>query len=237
MVAVISSRTAVAPWSSGRCSSMVNRVVRSTMVPIAYRLAVPMISQRVDLPGSLEGLRTRVQANDILVCITGALTGNVARVPGDWSEEAYVNQHVALVRPRPSAVNAHFLAYALSSTISQLQFTGSEYGGTKQGLGLDEVKNVEVLLPPVHEQAAIVGQIRLRTARLDQLATRARREIELLNEFRTRLAADVVTGQVDVREAAASLPKVDPAAIWGDSSIADDIDPADFDDVIDASED
>jgi type I restriction enzyme, S subunit len=187
--------------------------------------------QRVDLPGSLEGLRTRVQPHDILVCITGALTGNVASVPGDWSEEAYVNQHVALVRSRPSAVNPQFLAYALSSTVSQLQFKGSEYGGTKQGLGLDEVKNVEVLLPPVPEQAAIVSQIRLRTARLDQLATRARREIELLNEFRTRLAADVVTGQVDVRAVAATMPEIDLTGNSVDSGIADDY-PADFDDAI-----
>jgi type I restriction enzyme S subunit len=33
-----------------------------------------------------------------------------------------------------------------------------------------------------------------------------RREIDLLNEFRTRVIADVVTGKLDVREAAARLP-------------------------------
>ena len=34
----------------------------------------------------------------------------------------------------------------------------------------------------------------------------ARREIDLLREYRTRLIADVVTGKLDVREAAARLP-------------------------------
>ena len=34
----------------------------------------------------------------------------------------------------------------------------------------------------------------------------------LLNEYRTRLIADVVTGKLDVREAAAELPEVDPLA-------------------------
>ena len=34
---------------------------------------------------------------------------------------------------------------------------------------------------------------------------RARRQIELVQEYRTRLIADVVTGKLDVREAAASL--------------------------------
>ena len=37
-------------------------------------------------------------------------------------------------------------------------------------------------------------------------------EIDLLHEYRTRLMADVVTGKLDVREAAAALPEVDPLA-------------------------
>ena len=40
---------------------------------------------------------------------------------------------------------------------------------------------------------------------------RLEREIELLREYRTRLVADVVTGKLDVREAAARLPEVDDA--------------------------
>ena len=39
---------------------------------------------------------------------------------------------------------------------------------------------------------------------------RAGREIDLLGEYRIRLIADVVTGKLDVREAAAALPEVDP---------------------------
>ena len=41
---------------------------------------------------------------------------------------------------------------------------------------------------------------------------RTQREIDLLNEYRTRLFSDVVTGKLDVREAAAALPEVDPLA-------------------------
>ena len=42
--------------------------------------------------------------------------------------------------------------------------------------------------------------------------TRPVREINLLTEYRTRLTADVVTGKLDVREAAAALPEIDPLA-------------------------
>lgn len=179
--------------------------------------------QRVRLPhASTEGLRTRVEPNDLLVCITGALTGNVAFVPGSWTDEAYVNQHVALVRPNSSEIYPEFLAYALKSLPSQIQFRGSEYGGTKQGLGLDEVKNVEILLPPKSDQREVLNQIREEVGAVDFAVARLEREIALLQEFRTRLVADVVTGQVDVRAIAASLPKAPEQDADLDSLLDDD---------------
>ena len=42
---------------------------------------------------------------------------------------------------------------------------------------------------------------------VDRAIARARRQIELLEEYRTRLIADVVTGKLDVRDAAAQLPE------------------------------
>ena len=51
------------------------------------------------------------------------------------------------------------------------------------------------------------------------------RQINLLREYRTRLIADVVTGKLDVREAAAALPEVDPLA--EDDEAADPLDAAD----------
>jgi type I restriction enzyme S subunit len=61
------------------------------------------------------------------------------------------------------------------------------------------------------------------------------REIRLLREYRTRLIADVVTGKLDVREAAARLPEeaeepepLDEAEALGEAegeSAADDLEP------------
>ena len=50
-------------------------------------------------------------------------------------------------------------------------------------------------------------------ATIDCSISRAQRQIDLLREYRTRLIADVVTGKLDVREAAAALPEVDPRAV------------------------
>ena len=64
-------------------------------------------------------------------------------------------------------------------------------------------------LPGVIEQQAIVDHIAEQCGLKDAIIARARRQIELLQEYRTRLIADVVTGKLGVREAAAQLPYED----------------------------
>ena len=56
------------------------------------------------------------------------------------------------------------------------------------------------------EQTAIVEYLDKATAGIDAAIGRARRQIELLREYRTRLIADVVTGKLDVRQTTANLP-------------------------------
>ena len=102
---------------------------------------------------------------------------------------------------------------------------------TKQGATVESIEheflaNSEIPLPPIPDQAAIVEYLDQTTADIETTITRAEREIELLNEYRTRLIADVVTGKLDVREVAAKLPEVDslatedePAALDADSEL------------------
>jgi type I restriction enzyme S subunit len=61
-------------------------------------------------------------------------------------------------------------------------------------------------VPPLAEQTAIVEHLAQITDAIGRPITGARRKIDLLREYRTRLIADVVTGKLDVREAAARLP-------------------------------
>lgn len=162
--------------------------------------------QHVRPPDGAEGERTRVRKNDVLICITGALTGNVAIVDQDLPDAAFVNQHVALVRPRPEMIEPRFLAYVLHSEIGRAQFKTNEYGGTKQGLGLGDVKSVFIPVPPPQQQRAICANLDAETAGSREALICLEREIGLLREYRTRLVADVVTGKLNVREAAEQLP-------------------------------
>ncbi len=62
--------------------------------------------------------------------------------------------------------------------------------------------------PPVNEQEAVARQIERECSKLNAALARTEREIALTQEYRTRLTADVVTGKLDVRAAAAKRPEV-----------------------------
>ncbi len=62
--------------------------------------------------------------------------------------------------------------------------------------------NVEVFLPPLDEQRAIVAHITRETAKLDAVRAATERTIALLKERRAALIAAAVTGQLNVRAAA-----------------------------------
>ena len=70
----------------------------------------------------------------------------------------------------------------------------------------DDLFDIRLPVPPVSEQKEIVDVLQGTSASIDTAINRARRRIELLQQYRTRLIADVVTGKLDVREAAARLP-------------------------------
>jgi type I restriction enzyme S subunit len=162
---------------------------------------------RVNLPASVIGetARTRVAPDDVLLSIT-AFIGSVAVVPVGLGE-TYVSQHVACCRLAPGTVNARWVGYVLLSPVGRTHGALCMYGGTKQGLSLNDVRNHVVLLPPLSEQDALVERIETEVRETGATIRAAQREISLLREFRTRLIADVVTGKLDVREAAAHLPE------------------------------
>jgi type I restriction enzyme, S subunit len=73
-----------------------------------------------------------------------------------------------------------------------------------------------MIVPPLDVQDAIVAHLAKATAKIRAAIADAQSEIALIQQFRTRLIADVVTGQFDVRALAATLPAVTEAAPLGE---------------------
>lgn len=79
---------------------------------------------------------------------------------------------------------------------------------TQGNLNVERIGVKGIPMPDEDEQNSIVKYIETETAAIDTAITRTEREIELLNEYRTKLTADVVMGKLDVREAAKGLPDI-----------------------------
>ena len=73
-----------------------------------------------------------------------------------------------------------------------------------------QLKRLVIAVPPLPEQAAISRYLDHADERTEHCIRHAQRQIDLLNEYRTRLISDVVTGKLDVRQAVAALPEIDP---------------------------
>ena len=92
----------------------------------------------------------------------------------------------------------HYLATTLPLEVRQ-----GTAKSTVDSLRLPMLQNLPVVVAPITEQLSVVHYLDKVTADIDTAINKAQRQIDLLREYRTRLIADVVTGQVDVRGAGA----------------------------------
>lgn len=74
------------------------------------------------------------------------------------------------------------------------------------------IKSQRAVKPSIEEQRNIVRHLEELSGPTAAAITAAQNEISLVREYRTRLTADLVTGKLDVREAAAGLPQEAPKA-------------------------
>ena len=94
--------------------------------------------------------------------------------------------------------------YSLCACREVLQSHGK--GSTFMELTPVELGNLSIPVPPLDEQRAIAVFLDRATERIDRLVSRIESAIERLQEYRTALITAAVTGQIDVREAALTLP-------------------------------
>ena len=112
--------------------------------------------QHVALPDKAEGKRSRLLCGDVLISITADL-GSIALIP-DNIEEAYINQHIAMVRFYNPA-QGEFMAWYLRSEWGQKDLLKNKRGGGKLGLGLDDIRDTPVPVVPDEEAMKTVAFI------------------------------------------------------------------------------
>jgi type I restriction enzyme S subunit len=160
---------------------------------------------------SLSSLKV-YQPGSLVIAMYGATIGKT----GINTMEAATNQACCVFsEPRLGADVAYM---QLAVLIGKPALVEQGFGGGQPNVNAETVRQFKVPTPPAHEQRAIVEFCESESDRSAAIIGRAAREIELLREFRTRLTSDVVTGQVDVREIAATLPEfIEPSEAAADS--------------------
>lgn len=171
----------------------------------------------------IEGDR-KPRCGDLIYC-RNASVGACALVETDI--DFAMGQDVCLIRSLSQ--NQRFLNYQLHSPFMKSQLELILVGSTFKRINISDIKALSVIVPPRHEQDAICELLDPALAQYNTVVYRIQREIDLLREHRTRLVADVVTGKLDVREAAAQLPEEAPAG----ADVLDDTDTIDEAELVD----
>ncbi len=164
--------------------------------------------------------RSRLRANDVVVSIAGAI-GRPAVIEPSLLP-ANTNQAVGIVSLLAHLCRPEWLSYILASPMCLRAMTDASVQSAQANLSLANLGRTVMPLPPLHEQESILMSLASETAVLSRAISRLEREITLLREYRTRLVADVVTGKLDVRVAAAALPDEAPLDMESDSELETD---------------
>jgi len=154
---------------------------------------------RNDLP-----LNLLISKGDLLFSWSGNRGTSFGSYVWDREFSGYLNQHI--FKLEDYYLQKSYFAHLLRAVTKYIEER------THGIIGLVHVTKPElgaVLVPvaPLEEQSEIAHAIDSKVAAIGSIATCIRKEINLLRESHTRLIADVVTGKLDVREAAARLPE------------------------------
>ena len=138
-----------------------------------------------------------IQKDDILINGLNLnydfVSQRVAIAPSD----GIITSAYIVARPR-KGTNANYYTYLFKTMDSKKLFHGMGTG-IRLTLSFDELKKQLVVIPPVDEQQAIVAYINEKCSKITSLIFELESEIDYLKEYKQRLIADCVTGQVNVQ--------------------------------------
>ncbi len=172
------------PWVT--TSELRESVITSTQKTLTEKALQQLSALKIHPTGS------------VAVAMYGATIGRA----GILGVPATVNQACCVFSGNKDIDSWYFFFY-IQSIRQYLLSMG--YGGGQPNLSQKVLKSIPVPIPPLEEQEQIIDHISRANTKIQAGIDNTRYQIELLREYRTRLTTDVVTGQLDVREATGKL--------------------------------
>ena len=161
------------------------------------------VEEHKALPPELEPrLQYTLKRGDLLIsrANTRELVGSAAVVDRDHDDILLCDKLYRLRFHR--GVSEIYLSHFLgtSEVRQQIELDASGASASMVNIGQDCIKELNLALPPLAEQRAIVAHLDEKCRKIDQLKAKAERGIELLKERRSALISAAVTGKIDVRD-------------------------------------
>ena len=147
------------------------------------------------LPASFDTYQI-VEEGNIVMRLTDLQNDHKSLRVGLVKEEGIVTSAYVCLGVYDSVYPSYLYNVLHSYDIKKLFY--SMGGGLRQNLNWQGLKKLDIPLPPVNEQQAIVAYIEEKCEKIDKLASELQSEIDYLKEYKQRLIADCVTGQVNV---------------------------------------
>lgn len=150
----------------------------------------------------LSNLKAKIIKNgDILMALTGGTIGKIIRVDS-LDEEVLQNYRVGKFIPKDSkSLDKDFMFWVLSSefTYAQIMFLQRETG--QPNIGISDFSKMFFPLPDtLEEQMKISTYILEQKSETDSIVSKYQKQIDLMQEYRTSLISQAVTGKIDVRD-------------------------------------
>ena len=160
--------------------------------------------QRVALPDKAEGVRTRVAENDLLFSITAEI-GMLGLIPANF-EEAYINQHVGLIRFLKEAQTKYF-PYILMSEFCRGQYYTVQ-SGMKNSFRLDNIQNILAPVPPLGEQIRIAEKLSSIWTYIHQIDIESETASNIISMAKAKILDLAIRGQLVPQD-----PDDEPASV------------------------
>ena len=160
--------------------------------------------QRVNLPDNAEGTRTRVAENDLLFSITAEI-GMLGLIPADF-EEAYINQHVGLIRFLKEAQTKYF-PYILMSEFCRDQYYTVQ-SGMKNSFRLDNIQNILAPVPPLGEQIRIAEKLSSIWSHVQKIDIESKTANDIISKAKSKILDFAIRGQLVPQD-----PTDEPASV------------------------
>ncbi len=131
--------------------------------------------------------------DSIVIAMYGATIGKT----GILKIESTTNQ-ACCVLSKPKKMLPKFVFYWFGSVKKHI--ISLSYGGGQPNINQEQIRSLKIQQPTIDEQQTIIAHIEKECTRLDTIIEKFNKQIELLQEYRTTLISDVVTGKVKVMD-------------------------------------